>query len=390
MVFERSSQKDQGPVAPLDASGKPYTPVLDMALSQALPREEGSIPAPPPALPSIGGGEEAAWRETLKDSGFGEETFRLIVKNGGYEAILADPKKQADLQDVLDSLTSIRIINVRNAMRDLGWLPAPSDQTMHPKLCKGNLHLQFGGVPVVDHTYNQAGYIVQVVRPVERKRLRLVSSQDLFQQPAREFAAQIDSEAAQHRTVEDVAEDLERARERKANHNMVGSSFHFAESMAHSDRISALEKELKALASGREEAHQPQGGADLAATLLKAGFPNASKAIQEFEGVTASNVRALTVALHNAAGLINRVAGNEDLFEASTDARITTERATTKGIDPAEARELHHLAGGDHAKAAQVAKDRMREQLRDLHQQISDWHRELADAPRPAKKRKEA
>lgn len=356
----------QGTALETPSKGRQVSALPQGTSSAIAPSDFQPIEAP---LPRVSPEELAAWRETMAGGPFGEAEIMLITDAGGYEAILADPKKQADLQDVLDSLVGDRIINFRNAMRSLGWHPALSDQGMHPTLYKGALSLHIDSVAVIDHNFNHAGYCVFI----KRKGVRgpLVSAQDLFNQPAYSFAAQIDQEATQHRNLTDVEADLEYARERKSRHEMVASSHHFAESMAHSDRISNLERELS-----RMRAMEPHpitaGSIDLVDCLSAHGFRNAAKSVREADAIRSSNVRSVTVALHNAAGILNRQVGFEDIFESTTSARIATERALTKGV--ARTHSLHLAAAQAQAKAAVIAGARGHHQMEALHQRLADWH----------------
>lgn len=56
-----------------------------------------------------------------KDSDPDIEDEKIIKKAGGYLKIISDPKTRDEFQDILDSFFNRRIIDVRNALRELGW-----------------------------------------------------------------------------------------------------------------------------------------------------------------------------------------------------------------------------------------------------------------------------
>jgi hypothetical protein len=61
-------------------------------------------------------------------------------------------------------------------------------------------------------------------------------------------------------------------------------------------------------------------------------------------------------------------------FKASTNARISTEDATTKGADPENLRAKHHCASIDHGDASREAQKEGLNQMAALHDQLSTWH----------------
>ncbi len=61
--------------------------------------------------------EETVWRE----SGADDLHIKIIATHGGYAGIRFNTDKELALQDILDHLMQQRIINVRNALRTLGW-----------------------------------------------------------------------------------------------------------------------------------------------------------------------------------------------------------------------------------------------------------------------------
>jgi hypothetical protein len=61
--------------------------------------------------------DSVAWIE----SGASDQDLQTIHRVGGYGTILLNERVQLELQDLLDSLLEQRLVNVRNALRELGW-----------------------------------------------------------------------------------------------------------------------------------------------------------------------------------------------------------------------------------------------------------------------------
>lgn len=360
---KQQAPRTEGPAAPSTA--------LDGALSQATSRgEDAPLPVLPPGVGSFPKKQLAVLEDTLNRAAFGETALASIVKRGGYKAVLADPRAQQELADVLDSLISQRIIDVRNQLRDLGWHYELGSTTMHPPLIKGSLKFKSQGTSVVGAPWNNAGWVAAVQRQGEKGYL--VHHQDLLEEPAAELAARIDQEAAPHRTEADVEADLAYARHMATNTE--GASAHF-EKMAGSlevelgriqagmlpvgtrftldseeidpgmDEIDNLEEDAGELITPAGCVwevclHEPFGedplmqygascretggwtnlrhsdlemkgfkrveGPGLELLLTQNGFPNAAKAVQAFTEATPSTVHAMAVAMHNVAGILQR------------------------------------------------------------------------------------
>ncbi|MFD1043204.1 hypothetical protein [Pseudoxanthomonas kaohsiungensis] len=98
--------------------------------------------------------ELAAWRECGAVGHLVED----LMKEGGYGAILDDPAKHADWQDVLDSVLQARLFAVRNALRDQGYIGEPYKalvtQVNGTALALRNLHARVGaGQNIVSTTF---------------------------------------------------------------------------------------------------------------------------------------------------------------------------------------------------------------------------------------------
>jgi hypothetical protein len=70
---------------------------------------------------STAAGLSANEEAVLRDLDVDRTGIDAIAKEGGYGAIVADEEKQLRLQDTLDSAFGFRIVQVRNALRELGW-----------------------------------------------------------------------------------------------------------------------------------------------------------------------------------------------------------------------------------------------------------------------------
>lgn len=94
--------------------------------------------------------ERQAWAE----SGASHDDVETIAEAGGYAKIMADTKKQLQLQDMIDHLMQQRLINVRNALRARGW-QGPDAHTLLSVI-------DLGSTPDKDVTFNYTANFAHV------------------------------------------------------------------------------------------------------------------------------------------------------------------------------------------------------------------------------------
>jgi hypothetical protein len=199
---------------------------------QTAPRALGELPPPPPA-PLVSGEmsaqERKVWEEIIEGTGYRQEVIQDIEALGGYQAILKDSEKQRQFSDLLDSLIPSRIVNLRNAMRELGWYTRPD-------LYLGKIRLVTVGRSVEGESWNCASYSINLWRNGEKEPL--TQFVDPFQMTAMDLAQHINAIARQYRTADDVRQDLKALYAREA-----------AGGDVETDLKLALKEELKSLES---------------------------------------------------------------------------------------------------------------------------------------------
>lgn len=83
------------------------------------------------------------------------EDVEAIQKAGGYQAILADPKLRDEFQDILDSAMNQRILDVRNALKGLGWDGEPyKELSKNGTIAKLGTIMSSGNANVVGYGLN--------------------------------------------------------------------------------------------------------------------------------------------------------------------------------------------------------------------------------------------
>jgi hypothetical protein len=153
-----------------------------------------AIAAATPPVGVLSPNETAAWIETQGRADGGEEFLSRLAYAGGYQSILSDPAKLAQFSDELDSLIVARMINVRNALRWLGWQPAQGSEGMHPPLCKGGTHLQMDAERIPSASWNAGSYSISLRKAGVREPIARFGT-DLFQERASRLAERIDAAA---------------------------------------------------------------------------------------------------------------------------------------------------------------------------------------------------
>jgi hypothetical protein len=155
-----------------------------------LTQPMGALPPAPPVKVEHTLKEALAWKETLADTGYGDELVQRIIAAGGYAAILEDPAKQRDFSDQLDSIVPARMINVRNALRELGWAHQEGRDPW-TDLYRGDYRFMTLARSVSNQSWNVASYSITVYPKGSREAVFKLAA-DLIREPARELARRID------------------------------------------------------------------------------------------------------------------------------------------------------------------------------------------------------
>jgi hypothetical protein len=97
--------------------------VDDLAVAiRAKMEEAAKAPAPAPtAAPVATPADEPAAGSVLSALGVSPDDIMAIADDGGYEAVIKDERLALKWQDVLDAAWQQRIVDVRNALGQLGW-----------------------------------------------------------------------------------------------------------------------------------------------------------------------------------------------------------------------------------------------------------------------------
>lgn len=140
-------------------------------------------------------GEAAVAAEILEVApGEHHADLDVLAEYGGYQAIINDPRKARALEDLLDHMTTRRIVDVRNAFRELGWQNRPGE-TMYSKLYKNGLTLEHTCMPAPSG-HNVIGATFWIHRSNEARAVRLAGMGDAWDYSAKDLAKLLDKQAA--------------------------------------------------------------------------------------------------------------------------------------------------------------------------------------------------
>lgn len=142
-----------------------------------------AVAAPPAAL-------EAGARAALSQS-FGDDVVRLFEENGGMKGVLADAELQRRYADILDSACAQRAVDVRNALRGLGWDTKPGKANWTP-LMKDGIALESYGFPVPGAAHNNAAMGFRAWRDGQKASKVFDTGMDVMEYTAEEMAKRLD------------------------------------------------------------------------------------------------------------------------------------------------------------------------------------------------------